>query len=481
MAVELSMFNQYKEKLDTVYDKNPQPNVNLDVFLFLNKTGQLISNHEFYTFSFQSRPSAELDYKLLGAVLKDAVLTPEQQARARYYLNHTKYVLHRDAELAGNTYEAKRYQDENSAPEIDAPGSWQYKKLGNDWANLLRTPKEINKVIGWISFLNIYRLIATFARLSWTMLWEIAAQCHLLDDNNALFGYRINRDLLTASTTFFNALSVLLFVGRWTSHIAMILKHVACPTDAEKAIRPLERGVREFYGRMSHILNDTVWGIINLLTNYPQLWGMSVATANIVIACAILFDLTWLCAQWAFKEWELYDKRKELDALSAVLSPDAAEINRQMLLKLDDEQLEMRARFIIQILACLLIIGSFVSVMTFTAAAVAPIGFLACMIGFSIYLSSDEFATYWRSFYAHDRRNSTESSVQKEQQEARIVFFKTLSKAALVPTLLVGMYTISWPVALVLSVLYAAYENYGPKPELDISDEPLRTSGLVAG
>jgi hypothetical protein len=453
MVAELSMFNSHKMNIG---NNEYQLKSYLDTYN---------EDRNYYNFSFKSRFTAELEYKLLGAVFKDSRLNDEQRASVGYDLMQTKHQLRRDAELAGNTHEAKAYQDPNQTSEQDAAGVWQRNKLSEDLRNLGLTFTEINKVIGWLSFLNIYRLIGTFARLSWTMVWTIAAECHLLDDQNALFGHPINRDILTTSTTVFNALSVLLFAARWLSHIAMIIKHVACPTDAEKAISPLERGLREFYTRMSHICNDTVWGIMNMLTNYPQLWGISVATANTMMLYTIVFDLTWLCVQWGFKEWELNEKYNELMEFRKTLSQDsdASVINEKMLLALADEQLETRARFGIQIFACLLIIVSFASVLALTSVAAAPIGFLACLVGFSMYLSSDEFAAYWRSFYAHDRVNSSDPKVQAEQQEARVLFFKTLSKAALVPTLLVGMYTISWPLAVVMTVLYAAYENYGPK------------------
>lgn len=466
MTTQLSLFNQYKKDISENYtasrDGIPQAST--------PKAWTSSDDQAFYRFSFKNRITAELESQLLECIVSNSDLTSEQQKRAEFYLNISRADLSRDARLGDTTIAA-----EAPVAVMGKDGVWNpLPKMQQDIQDLFSTPLHVAKIINWLSFLNLYRLIGTFSRLSWSSFWALAAKYQIIDDHNKIFGHEIDRAILNNSATVFNFLSVGLFAARFAAHMSMILKHaIVKRTHAEQGISPLELALHEFYIRAPNILNDLVWGIINLLTNYSQLWGISAALANQLTIVTLVFDFSWIIGQWYLKERELSAKHGELMAfhksLEAVDSDDIA-ISSYKLMALKDMQLEVRALYLFQIFACLSIISGYLAVLTFSSAAVAPIGFLACVIGFGMYAGCGDFAAFIRASYGHFQ------SSPETQQALGSKFVVTVAKSAMIPALLVGVFTFNFPVAVIATLLYVAIDRYGPsrKPvvvEVDSVDD----------
>lgn len=463
MTTQLSLFNQYKNDISRKLDHIETNNHDVHVAA-VNWRSE--DDQSFYQFSFKNRITAELEYELLKGIVNDPKVK-EQRERIILYVNTLAEYLYKDARLAGNTAEMKKFVTFSESANIEAEAWDPLKKFQQDCVDLLSTLQHVTKIINWLSFLNLYRLIGNFSRFSWSSFWNVAAIYHFIDEQDRLFGQTINRSVLDNASDAFNFLSVFVFAARLIAHLSMIFKHAFLRTEAEQGISPFELACYELYIRIANVLNDTVWFTVNLLTNYPGLWGISAALANTITSITLLFDLSWLFCQWYLKECELAAKYHEFKHLSEFepereVNADDLVIHQAELLALEDKQLYVRALYLFQIGACFSIIGGYLSVITVASVAATPIAFLGCVIGFGMYAGSEDFAAYIKASYGHALKSNAEIQV------ARSKVITTITKATLVPVLLVGAFTINFPTALVATVLYFMIDRYGPdcKPKV---------------
>lgn len=458
-------FNEYRQKISemSASDRNVFGG---RVFLESGSIGS------FYRFSFRSRITAVLEYKLLSDILKDSnCLTSVNKACVEFKHEQLKKMLLIDATLAGNTHEIKDYNDSTPAQvtDKDEAGTWQKKKFYKDLNDLYAILKEISVIISWLGFLNIYRLVSTFARLSWSQFWQLMQDQELLDAHDRLMGHHVNRRILQDAAVVFNFLSVFLFAARLICQVSMVVKHAVWRTPAEAAseLDRWELIKRELYTRKGNLINDVAWVLINELTNYHDYWSISEALANTITMYGLIYDLVWILAQLAFKEWEHYDKYWELQAakLTANANNDTVElaIIQAELDKLDDTVLEVRASYGFQLLAWSFVCTGFNTAIACSSAAPMALGFLACSIGFGMYLSADAFAAYVRTCHVQHKQLGQQSTADPLIIEARNKFIKTLLKSVLVPVFLIGMFTLSWPLALLCAVAWVAYDRYSPE------------------
>lgn len=459
-----------------------------------------LTDTEFYRLSFHNRTTFELEYQLLETLLKTKHLTPHFEQKAAYYLETLAHFLARDAKIAENTAEEAKYLDKmkafaagRSVAEAEIPPSeTEFRKSLNqfyqDCSDFLSTPFHVSKLITLLSYLNLYRLLTLFSRLSCKSFWTLAQDHQWIDANNRFLGRPINRSILDNTADLFNFLSVSVFALRLVAHLSMAVKHATSQREGEKDIDSGVRAFREFYVRIAHIMNDTVWFIINLLTNYPSLWGVSDPLANTLLACTLTYDSLSLVALWYLKEQEwsaqhqaLKDWKKEGDAINGTDEMTLTDLN---IVLLKDLRFEMRVKYAFSIFAGLSIMTSYLLVLALASPAVSTLGFFMCVVGFGIYASADDFAAWMRAVFG-------EMKIENEAQQAKTAFFSTWAKSTFTPLLMVGLVTVSWELAL-LAMVIAAVRPYIPKWESSVaiqtaesesehpllSDEPLRAMGL---
>ncbi|PJD94100.1 MAG: hypothetical protein CK424_00670 [Legionella sp.] len=461
MTADLSFFD-YQRKIVAGYDSNNGEDVHH--FSELNET-------DFYRLSFQHRMTFELEYQLLEKLLKTNDLPAHLKPRVEYYLECCAHFLLRDAQIAENTAESIKYQDTINTfaqrrvipavvtiPATETEFRQSLNQFYQDFNGFLATRFHVSKVITLLSYINLYRLLTLFSRLSLKSFWTLAQDNKWLDVNNHLFGQPINRSILDNTAGVFNFLSVSVFALRLTAHLSMIAKHATSQRAGEKDIDWRQRAFQEFYVRMANIMNDIVWVIINLLTNYASIWGISDPLSNLLLCCTLVYDSISLGVLWYVKEKEWHAEKVLLsnyrNSNSAFNSQDDGLTDLKLQL-ISDMQLEMRVKFAFSILAGLSIMTSYLLVLALASTAVATLGFSMCVVGFGMYASADDFATWMRAEFGALK-------IDGEKQQAKIAFLTTWAKSTLTPLFMVGLVTISWELAL-LAMVFVAVRPYIPK------------------
>jgi hypothetical protein len=112
--------------------------------------------------------------------------------------------------------------------------------------------------------------------------------------------------------------------------------------------------------------------------------------------------------------------------------------------------------------AVLLMLG-FSASLVISSPALVVACFFTCTLGVAIYLSTDAYSQYKEKQLLLDQAKTDEINhdiVLQEYQIARRDFIVTMVKNAVIPSLLITMFAIYWPAAVVLTALYAGYELY---------------------
>ena len=408
----------------------------------------------FYRLSFYNRGSAELEYQLLNMLAKVDNISVHLRNRIDQYIEHGARFLLRDAEIADNTAEAKKYADKIAefaerrnlvrAPVHAVPASlseWEKSvdRFYKDMRDYRSTPFHVSKIIKLLSYINLYRLLSVFSRLAFKSFWTVASQRQWIDGQDQLFGYPLQRAALDMPRDVLNILSVALFLMRLAARFSMILKHGRSQRPGEKDINAWDRVAREFSTCMVDIMNDGAWWWVNGLTNFGLL---SDPVSNALLAVTLVYDCSWLVIHWYRKERDLLSKQKELIDWKGV-SRDShdKEITDLQLTMLKDMQWEIRCKYVFSIVACLSIITSYLLFLAAISAVVSTVCLFICVVGFAMYGSADEFGGWMRAEFGVLK-------LQNERDAIRGKFFKNFTQAFCSPVLVMGLMAFSWQVAL---------------------------------
>lgn len=129
-----------------------------------------------------------------------------------------------------------------------------------------------------------------------------------------------------------------------------------------------------------------------------------------------------------------------------------------------------RALIGLLVFATVMFIASLALTLSIASPIVAPIGFFVCIVAVALILSREEFSAIAEIRSAKnikmDQDKSleyTESQAVKAERNAMehkawIKFGKTFAEHVFVPMLIIGLYTISWPLAVVFTVTYVIYK-----------------------
>lgn len=454
---------------------------------------------DFYRLSFYNRGSAELEQRLLSMLMKVDSFSVQNKKQAKYYLEASARFLLRDAQIADNTAEAKKYVDQIAGFETEraqlatapaqprvearsAESEWKqaFEAFKNDLQFWLAAPWYASRFITLLSYLNLYRLLAVFSRLSIKFFWKLAAEKQWIDAQDNLFGHPIQRSALELPVDILNVASVALFALRLLAHGLMILKHARSQREGEKDIPVWDRFWKEVSLRLINIMNDGAWVFINLFTNYAPLFHIADPIANLLLGIALVWDCVWLGIHWYREERDWNKTEKELQDWAATSESIDYSITQFQLQMLIDLRLEMRAKYLFMIAAGLSIMGSIFFFITGASALVTTCCLVTCVIGFAMYGSADEFGAWVRASWG-----SLKIAEEREKTQAKL--FKAFTQAILPPFVVMGLLSFGWQAAFLGAVAATVYAyapaNWGWRsglPPHDLDQEPPVVSAHVA-
>jgi hypothetical protein len=357
-------------------------------------------------------------------------------------------------------------------------------QIASDLRSLASTPFHIEKIRDWIGFTNLYRIHFLFCRLSLKQFILLAKALQWLEGLNQIFGFNLNADqmvaVINAPTPIFNFLSVGFFAARLLISLGLMIKHGFFPSEEEAKISIKERFYHEWKVRHCVILNDVVWASVNLLTNYSFILELSAPVAAWLTAGFLVFDISLLFYGRYLAEQDYRLKKAQYDNEESKLKADkAAAVDDLVRYRQIDKRLEMvqqqrqqleiehqtaNATFLFRIGGAALLMGGFTAGLLMATPAAVVVCYFVCTVGVAMYLSANMYEKYKEKRLTLDQcisQNITGEAMDKAQNammDARNAYIITLLKNIIMPLLIVGTFTICWPAALTITVLYISYE-----------------------
>ena len=150
--------------------------------------------------------------------------------------------------------------------------------------------------------------------------------------------------------------------------------------------------IQEMEKRGFSMLNDAVWGTVNLLTNYNKQFHISDTAANNATLVFLAFDAALLTAQWLFEARKYKHRLSELVEERALLTLPAQStqltvVQRQIDM-LNDEWEAQSAYYAANILAASLIVAGFGASLVLSGGLGLAV---LSMLGNGLYVTADEY------------------------------------------------------------------------------------------
>lgn len=445
-----------------------------------------------YDFLARHRTMIEQEFNDLFNALKNK---PDNHESFWLYCYYLSLMLHSYYQAYGKRSHANKYNafakdiahfyEHKTFPSNAVVKQWQ-EQLKHDLGELASTPRHVEKIRDWVAFTNITRMQIVFSRLAIKQSLVILQGSHLLELIDAFLGKPTDvggmMSMLDAPTGVFNVLSVGVFVARFALNMGMLLKHIFIPNDAEKKLPLGERFTQELAKRHCDMLNDLVWGTVNGLTNYASYFNISAPVANWIMAGFLLFDVSLLFYRkrlaeqsYMLKKEQYEQEIKELD----LGSPSRVLLEAQ-LAELERNWQATNATYWFNVSAALLLMTGFSASLLLANPVAAPVCFLVCAVAIAMYISGDLYGNYHEKHLLlqqaeQEGRDSTHA--YKALQEARSEFITSMVKNTVMPMLIMGVFAVSWPAALALTVLFIGYEStkgyfkQNPTPELELKED----------
>ncbi len=182
-------------------------------------------------------------------------------------------------------------------------------------------------------------------------------------------------------------------------------------------------------------------------------------------------------AYLAQKEQYLQDKLRYKD------DPEHLKILDEQLANLERSWKVTDATLWFNISAAILLMTGFPAalILSSSAAVAVPAAFFVCALAVAMYLSADAYgAVKQKSLILQEKRDKGMDVKQAELElkQARTHFAITMAKNAIIPTVIMAVYAVSWPAALLLTLAYLGYEiGKGYLPEKQPKQSPKVESG----
>lgn len=352
-------------------------------------------------------------------------------------------------------------------------------QLAADLAELARTPRHISEIEKWLGFTNIYRIHFTFCRIFVKQSIIFARELEWLKQLQALAGSNADDMVaaINAPAQVFYSLSVGLMAARFIINAGMLLKHTFFAAEHERDLAWQERFKKELYKRHCVMLNDMVWGTVNLLTNYPTILNVSAPLAAWLTAGFMCFDIALLVYRRHLNEQEYLLKKAQFSmektnylALLQAMELSAADRQKYVAhISVLDEQLKQLeishkasdATFLFNIVAATLLMSGFTASLLVTAPVAITVFYLVCTIGVAMYLTADIYGAYKEKSLILEQlqiEHGDTTEAFKAMQKARNDFMLAMAKNIIIPLLIVTLFAVSWQAALVFVAVYVGFE-----------------------
>ncbi|MBA2652936.1 MAG: hypothetical protein H0U73_11800 [Tatlockia sp.] len=393
------------------------------------------------------------------------------------------------------------------------------KQISDALADLISTPFHTSKIKNKLAYVNVVRIYWFFCRTLISKSLNLFRDWDWINKINSTLDMNIDVDNIISTlempTAFLRGFSVGFFILRFIINMGTLIKHVCFPTKEEKKLDWKKRFANEVYKRHGDLLNDLVWGLVNLVANYNSLFGIADPTAGWVIVGFLVFDLALIVWRRYLAHGEYLEKRlqltKDLEFYQAKLripldlSKNLSNMHEERMMheeqcrlltqEIKDFDLAWQAKdatFWFNGTAALLLVVGFSASMVLSSPVVVLACYAICTFAVAMYLSADAYTPYKEKSLILYQAQIEEKNVDNAMEEylaARNEFIWTMVKNAIMPTLAITLYAVCWQAALVLTAivicyqLYSAYNTYSKSQEVKVeeavedSEEEL---GLVA-
>ncbi|WP_133128081.1 hypothetical protein [Legionella nagasakiensis] len=443
------------------------------------ETVRVRASEKEYDFLARNRFLIEQEFNHLFASLKK---NAENREAFWLYCYYCSLMLQSYYQAYGKFDQAEKYRklgeeiayfyEKGTFPEASIIQSWQ-NRFSHDLGELASTPKHSSKIRDWVSLTNITRMQLVFSRLTLKQLLVMIQGSSFLEKID--IGDMLST--LDKPAGVFNMLSVGVFAARFAINIGMILKHTFFPSDAEKSLSLKERFSQELSKRHCDLLNDMVWGVVNGLTNYSMYFNISAPVANWITAGFLLFDVSLLFyRRWLAEQDYLLKKEQYLhEKASYADDRERCQLLDEQLAELDIHWQATNTTYWFNISAAVLLMTGFSASLLLASPVAVPACFFVCVIGIAMYISADAYGKYHEKSLLLQRAEQTgkdSSHALHEMEEARSAFMMSMVKNTVMPLLIMATFAVSWPAAIVLTVLFIGYEcgkgyfNQPSKPAL---------------
>lgn len=356
-----------------------------------------------------------------------------------------------------------------------------WKKIREGLIEILRTLTSLTKIKNNISLANMSRIYWFFCRTTITKTFLFARDVKLLDQISKIFGTNIDVDkivkFLEKPKPVTNFLSVAFLVTRFILNAGLLLKHTLFPSEEEKDLNMKQRFCNEMYKRHAEFLNDIVWSLVNLVTNYNTVFHISEATAGWMLAGFLAFDFMLIIWQLHLAEKEYLIKVSQLNCdlqyyqdrlRREYLDPEERRTTEEhcRLLIEEIQQLNIswqakRAAFIFVAVAAFTLMAGFSASMLFSGPVIVIACYAVCTFAMAMYLSNDSFCNFREKQLKLQQAKIENKNIEQATaayNKALYDFIFTLIQNAVIPTLVITTLTLYWPAAVVLAAAFIGYK-----------------------
>ena len=309
------------------------------------------------------------------------------------------------------------------------------------------------------SDLNMWRLNSRFAIITDGATLQFSRVAQLLE---LISQQGVDTTVLDAPIGAYNALSIGIFGLRFLINLIDIVQNLVRASEEEKKLPFWYRLYVELDKHEYQLVNDIVWGIINFFTNFPRFLHLTPPVANYVMGAFLVFDMLWM-GRLLYKERTRFAKqRADYDSLILTLEENK-EANAGVIadIKSQSRELDYREANLTWSLAfCvgagLLLLGGFSAAILLSPPAFVPLCFLVCNIGIAMYFAGEQFGSYMEKRMIHQDEKSLAS--EASATEALHKLGRDMLEYTFVPLIVMAVFTVSWPAALALTLVYFAFK-----------------------
>lgn len=349
---------------------------------------------------------------------------------------------------------------------------------------------------GFIGIINGARLQYVFNKFCIQFTAAFLTEISLLQKLEHMWHFHFEQANLDAVMPTAYALSVGLYLIRFTNTVVEAIIMARGQNSWNEFF--IQFG-QELYNRQILLLNDSVWCVINGITNYSAFFHIAPVISDLIVGTFLIFDI-WVAthnrrlALHKFRQ-EKQIINQELTALQQAIMYEYT-VNRQELTvayfakkaELDKLQREWDGKnggYWFLVAGTAVLFSGFAAAMMLALFASTPASLFVCIIGVAMIGSNKAYSDYHCAMV--EARDNPSAVNDAELVVKRRDFILTFTYNFVTPIVIITTLAICWPAAVALGGLYFAYE-FGkwiasmqkPQPEIVnvTPDAPLLAGAL---